>query len=55
MKETAVFDKPYVRKSAWAGGENLPQTLSENLSSYSGREFFVFKTRAEALTWLIQD
>jgi hypothetical protein len=55
MKETAVFDKPYVKKSAWAGGEHLPQALSKNLSSYSGREFFSFKTRAEAMTWLIQD
>jgi hypothetical protein len=55
MKETAVFDKPYVKKSAWAGAENLPRTLSENLSRYSGREFFAFKTREEALAWLVQD
>jgi hypothetical protein len=55
MKETAVFDKPYVKKSAWAGAENIPQELSGNLSSFSGREFLVFKTRAEALAWLAED
>ena len=55
MKETAVFDKVYVKKSAWAGTENLPQELSKSLSSFSGREFFVFKTRAEALAWLAED
>jgi len=48
MKETAVFDKPYVKKSAWAGAENLPQELSKSLSTFSGREFFAFKTRREA-------
>jgi hypothetical protein len=55
MKETAVFDKPYVKKSAWAGAENFPQELSENLSSFSRREFVVFKTREEALAWLTRD
>jgi hypothetical protein len=55
MKETAVFDKPYVKKSAWAGSENLPQELLQNLSSFSRREFFAFKTRAEALAWLAKD
>jgi hypothetical protein len=55
MKETAVFDKPYVKKSAWAGAENLPPELSQSLSSFSGREFFAFKTRQEALAWLVKD
>ncbi|HXO35141.1 MAG TPA: hypothetical protein VN901_22620 [Candidatus Acidoferrales bacterium] len=55
MKETAVFDKPYVKKSAWAGAENLPHVFSENLSSFSGREFPAFKTREQALAWLAKD
>jgi hypothetical protein len=55
MKETAVFDKPYVKKSAWAGGDSFPQALFENLTSFSGREFFTFKTRGEALAWLAND
>jgi hypothetical protein len=55
MKETAVFDKPYVRKSAWTGAENFPQDLSENLGTFSRREFPVFETRQEALAWLVKD
>ena len=55
MKETAVFDKPYVKKSAWAGTQNFPHVFSANLSSFSRREFPAFKTREEALAWLAKD
>jgi hypothetical protein len=55
LKETAVFDKPYIKKSAWAGAESLHQALFESLKSFSGREFFTFKTRSEALAWLAND
>jgi hypothetical protein len=52
MKETAVFDKPYVKKSAWTGTENFPQAFAESIRSFSRREFPVFETRKEALAWL---
>jgi hypothetical protein len=55
MKETAVFDKPYVKKSAWVGAENLPSLFSEKMRSFSRREFSAFRTREEALTWLATD
>ena len=55
MKETAVFDKPYIKKSAWVGAENLPELFSENVKSFSRREFPAFKTREEALAWLVKD
>ena len=55
LKETAVFDKPYVRKSAFVGTENLVQGFVENLQSFSRREFPAFKTRNEALAWLAED
>jgi hypothetical protein len=55
MKETAVFDKPYIKKSAWVGAENLPELFSENVKSFSRREFPTFKSREEALTWLAKD
>jgi len=55
MKETAVFDKPYIKKSAWVGAENLPELFSENVKSFSRREFPTFKSREEALTWLTKD
>ncbi len=55
MKERAVFDKPYIKKSAWVGAENLPELFSENVKSFSRREFPTFKSREEALTWLAKD
>jgi hypothetical protein len=55
MKEGAVFDKPYVKKSAWVGAENLSSVSERNLKAFSGREFTTFKTREEALNWLVAD
>jgi hypothetical protein len=55
MKETYVFDKLYVKKSAWTGTETFPQAFSENVKSFSRRDFPVFETRKEALVWLTKD
>jgi hypothetical protein len=55
IKETVVFNKPYVKKSAITGTENIPKELYGTVKSYSRREFFVFKTRDEALTWLVKE
>ena len=55
MKESAVFDKPYVKKSAWVGADNFPQEYSKSLSNFSLREFPAFKSREEALAWLAKD
>jgi hypothetical protein len=52
MKESAVFDKPHVKKSAWVGAENFPHAFAESLRSFSRREFPAFKARDEALAWL---
>jgi hypothetical protein len=55
MQQTAVFDKPHVKKSAFVGTESFPQGFFENLRGYSRREFPAFKTRDEALAWLAKD
>jgi len=55
MKETAVFDKPFVRKSALIGTEDLPASFYDELKSFSRRELLTFKTREEALAWLTAD
>jgi hypothetical protein len=59
MKETAVFDKAYVKKSAWTGKSRDPEVVSENvtgeLGDFARREFPVFETREEALAWLTKD
>jgi hypothetical protein len=52
MKESAIFDKPHVKKSAMTGTESLPLLFAEKLSSFSGREFPVFENREQALAWL---
>jgi hypothetical protein len=55
IKETAVLDKPFVKKSALIGTKNLPASFYDELRSFSRRELLVFKTREEALAWLAAD
>jgi hypothetical protein len=55
MKETAVFDKPFVKKSALIGTESLPRDFYEDMTRFSRRELPIFKTREEALAWLAAD
>jgi hypothetical protein len=55
MKEAAVFDKFYIKKSAWIGAERIPPKVMQTLTKYSLREFPSFKSREEALDWLVQD
>jgi hypothetical protein len=55
MKETAVFDKPYIKKSAWVGAEDIPPEFKQEMSSYALRDFPSFKSRDEALEWLLKD
>ena len=54
-KEVLVHDRPYVKKSAWVGFESLPHVYYENFKSFSQRDFPLFKTREEALEWLVAD
>ena len=53
IKEVLVFDRPFVKKSAWVGTENLPHVFYENFKTFSQRDFPTFKTREEALDWLV--
>jgi hypothetical protein len=55
MKEAAVFDKPFVKKSALIGTEDLPTSFYDELRTFSRRELLIFKTRQEALAWLASD
>ena len=55
MKEGAVFDRPHIKKSAWVGIENLPKIFYEHLKVFSQRDLPTFKTRDEALAWLVKD
>ncbi len=53
IKEVLVLDRPYVKKSAWIGTESLPRVFYENFKSFSQREIPAFKTREEAMDWLV--
>jgi len=55
IKEVLVFDRPYVKKSAWVGTESLPKIFYENFKSFSQRDLPAFKNREEALAWLAGD
>jgi len=56
MKESAVFDKPHVKKSAWMGAENFSScVLGEACVASPAASFPAFKTREEALAWLAKD
>jgi hypothetical protein len=53
-KEVLVLDRPFVKKSAWVGTESLPHVFYENFKSFSQRELPTFKTREEAMDWLVE-
>ena len=53
MKETTVFDKPFVRKSALIGTQSLPRQFYEDLKTFSRRVLPIFESREEALEWLL--
>jgi len=55
MKESAVFDKPYIKKSAWIGAQDFPQEFYAEITSYARRDMPIFDSRERALDWLVQD
>jgi hypothetical protein len=55
LKEVLTLDRPYVKRSAWVGAESLPHVFRDNIKSFSQRDFPMFKTRDEAMEWLVGD
>jgi hypothetical protein len=55
MKEVLVLDRPYVKRSAWVGTESLPPVFYEHFKNFSQRDFPAFKTREDAMDWLVQE
>ena len=53
MKEVLVMDRPFVKRSAWVGVESLPHVYYENFKTFSRRDLPPFKTREEAMDWLV--
>ena len=55
LKPALVLDRPHLKRSAWVGPENLPRVFYEHLKSFSQRELPTFKTREEAMDWLVEE
>ena len=53
MKEVIAHNRPFVKKAVWLGTEQIPHGLMENMHMFSQRETVTFKTREEALEWLV--
>jgi hypothetical protein len=54
-KEVTLLNRPYIKRSALVGDESLPKVFYEAIKRFSQREFPRFKTREEALDWLIAE
>jgi len=54
-KEVLVLDRPYVKKSAWLGTESIPRVFYDNFKNFSQRELPTFKSREDALEWLVSE
>jgi hypothetical protein len=55
LKPRIVFDRPHLKRSAWYGTDTLPRVFYEHLKNFSQRDLPTFKTREEALDWLVQE
>jgi len=55
LKQATVYDRPHIKRSAWVGTESLPKVFYENLKAFSQRDLPTFKTRDEALEWLVAE
>lgn len=53
VKIAAVFDKPHLKRSAWVLTENLPKALYDSIRMFSQRDLPIFRTRQEALDYLV--
>ena len=53
VKIAAVFDRPHLKRSAWVLTENLPKVFYDSIRSFSGRRIPTFKTREEAMEYLV--
>ena len=55
VKEVLVLNRPYVKRAAWVGTQSLPHVFYEHFKNFSQRELPTFKTREEAMDWLVKD
>jgi hypothetical protein len=54
IKEVLTLDRPFVKKAALVGTEKIPHAFLENFHNFSQRDLPSFKTREEAMDWLVE-
>ncbi len=54
IKIAAVFNRPYLKRSAWVLTGNLPKPALNTVEKFSTREIPIFGTREEALEYLVK-
>jgi hypothetical protein len=55
IKEVLTLDRPFVKKAALVGTEKIPHAFLENFQNFSQRDLPTFKTREEAMDWLVEE
>ena len=55
MKEAAAFDRPHIVRAAFIGVETLPEVFHKAIENFSARRFATFKTKEEAVEYLVKD
>ena len=55
IKLAAVLDQRHLKRSAWVGTDSIPHVYFEAMKSFTKRDLTSFKTREEALDWLVKD
>jgi hypothetical protein len=55
IKQGLVYDRPHLKRSAWYGTDTLPDVFYKHLKNFSQRDLPTFKTREEALDWLVKE
>ncbi|MGA7399534.1 MAG: hypothetical protein WCC99_16465 [Candidatus Sulfotelmatobacter sp.] len=55
LKESAVFDRPHLKRSAWVGIDKLPHVFYEHIKTFSQRDLPAFETREKAMDWLVSN
>jgi hypothetical protein len=55
IKEVLTLDRPFVKRTAWIGTESIPHAFMENFQNFSQRKIVTFKTREEAMDWLVKE
>ena len=54
IKEVLTLDRPFVKKTAWVGAEQIPHAFMEGFHQFSQREIVMFPTREAAMEWLVE-